>query len=136
MQALSDDTLDAIVEHATHMPALGGMVELRALGGAMARVPRDATAFGHRDKRFLVNIIGAAHDIVDAPVQQVWSERLWQRLRAEVDGVYVNFLADEGVARVREAYPAATYQRLAHIKRQYDPTNLFRLNQNVTPSAA
>ena len=66
-------------------------------------------------------------------MHRAWVEGLWQAIRHEGSGVYVNFLGDEGAARVREAYPAATYARLAAIKRRYDPHNLFRFNQNFPP---
>jgi hypothetical protein len=65
----------------------------------------------------------------------VWAETLWQHLEPRTSGVYVNFLADEGEARIRAAYPPATDARLAAIKRRYDPTNLFRLNQNIQPAS-
>ncbi|HEU5431882.1 MAG TPA: BBE domain-containing protein, partial [Thermomicrobiales bacterium] len=62
-----------------------------------------------------------------------WTGRLWQSIRHEGQGVYVNFLEREGPARLREAYPPATFARLAAIKRRYDPDNRFRFNQNVPP---
>jgi FAD/FMN-containing dehydrogenase len=67
-------------------------------------------------------------------VHRAWVEDLATALRRGDGGAYVNFLGDEGEARVREAYPGSTWDRLAAIKRRYDPTNLFRLNQNVQPS--
>ena len=70
----------------------------------------------------------------DAAVHEAWTAALWQTIRHEGCGVYVNFLEDEGADRVREAYPPATYARLAEIKRRYDPRNLFRFNQNVPPA--
>jgi len=63
-----------------------------------------------------------------------WAEELAGAIRQSDDGVYVNFLADEGEARIRAAYPGGTYERLAEIKRRYDPDNLFRLNQNIPPA--
>jgi FAD/FMN-containing dehydrogenase len=69
----------------------------------------------------------------DAAVHEAWTAALWRRIRHEGSGVYVNFLEVEGPDRVHEAYPPATYARLAEIKRRYDPGNLFRFNQNVPP---
>ena len=64
---------------------------------------------------------------------RAWTESLWQAIRHEGSGVYVNFLQEEGEARIREAYPPATFARLAAIKRRYDPGNVFRFNQNIAP---
>src|SRR5262249_10845468 len=102
--------------------------------GAMARVGSDASAFAHRDQRYFVAIIGLWLDAnEDAAVHTAWTQSLWQTLRPEGSGAYVNFLENEGADRIREAYPPATYARLAAIKRRYDPENLFRFNQNVPP---
>jgi FAD/FMN-containing dehydrogenase len=70
------------------------------------------------------------------PAHEKWVSDFAAALRSTDPGVYVNFLADEGEERVRAAYPGATWDRLAAIKDQYDPTNLFRLNQNIPPAAA
>ena len=67
-------------------------------------------------------------------LSEAWTSALWRTIRLEGCGVYVNFLEVEGPDRVREAYPPATYARLAAIKRRYDPRNLFRFNQNVPPT--
>ena len=113
------------------------IVQFRGLGGAMARVGADATAFAHRDRRYFVVIIGVWLDAAeDAAAHGAWTASLWQAIRREGAGVYVNFLEDEGADRVREAYPPATYARLADIKRRYDPGNLFRFNQNVPPPSS
>jgi FAD/FMN-containing dehydrogenase len=132
-QQLEDGLLEAVLEGVATAPAPGGVVQLRALGGAMARVPASATAFAHRDKAFMAVVIGATEDPADAPRQQEWTESVWRVVRPQADGVYVNFLGDEGPARIREAYGATTYDRLVAVKEQYDPTNLFRLNQNIRP---
>lgn len=130
LDELSDEVIGAILEHSQSRPAPMGMVQIRALGGAMARVPKDTTAFAHRDKSFLVAIINMG----DGSEVATWTEALWQRLRPYTAGVAVNFVGDEGDERVREAYPTPTYERLAEVKRRYDPTNLFRLNQNIQPA--
>ncbi|MBV9359625.1 MAG: BBE domain-containing protein, partial [Chloroflexi bacterium] len=134
LQALEDDTLEAILDHTARMPVPGGLVQLRALGGAMARVPVEATAFAHRDKPFMATVIGSVLEPADAGRQRGWMEELWYTLRPRSQGVYMNFLEDEGPERVREAYAPAAYARLVAIKRQYDPTNLFQLNQNIRPT--
>jgi FAD/FMN-containing dehydrogenase len=131
---LSDEMLEAIVEHGSRMPTPSGIIQLRGLGGAMARVPVEATAFAHRDKPYLVTVIGSAREPEGFGQQRAWTHELWKQLRPAMRGVYANFLEDEGDSRVHEAYPPATYAQLATIKRRYDPTNLFRLNQNIQPS--
>jgi FAD/FMN-containing dehydrogenase len=112
------------------------VAQIRVLGGAMARVPADATAFAHRSSRIMVNVAAFYDGPEDRTRRQAWVETLAADLRQTDDGVYVNFLADEGAGRVRAAYPGRTWDRLAEVKRRYDPTNLFRLNQNVPPAAA
>lgn len=100
----------------------------------MSRVAPDATAFAHRTQRYFVSIINVWLDAAeDAAVHNSWTESLWQSIRHEGSGVYVNFLENEGVDRVREAYPRTTFERLSKIKGAYDPENLFRFNQNVPP---
>jgi FAD/FMN-containing dehydrogenase len=107
--------------------------QLRVLGGAMARVPADATAFAHRSSRIMVNVAAFFDGPDDRIVREAWVERFADVLRQDDEGAYVNFLDAEGEERVRAAYPGATWDRLVAIKRRYDPTNLFRLNQNIPP---
>jgi FAD/FMN-containing dehydrogenase len=124
MERVPDDMLDAVIDAAGQLQPSGGLMELRALGGAMARVPADATAFSHRDKRYMTVVVGLSGS-------REWTEQLWGQVRPYAQGAYMNFLDDEGQQRVHEAYSPATYERLLAIKRQYDPTNLFRVNQNI-----
>lgn len=107
--------------------------ELRVLGGAMAQIPIEATAFAHRSRRVMVNVSAVYERPEDAAVHEAWVSDLAATLRPGKPGVYVNFLGDEGYERVREAYPEPTWDRLVEIKSRYDPTNLFRLNQNIPP---
>lgn len=72
--------------------------------------------------------------MAEAPIHAAWTQSFYEALRPRVVGVYSNFLEAEGETRIREAYPDLTYHRLADIKRRYDPTNLFRLNQNIRPA--
>jgi FAD/FMN-containing dehydrogenase len=133
---LSDEALDAALSAMQRASSPFSLIQFRGLGGAMARVANDATAFAHRQRRFFVAIIGLWLDPTqDAAVHEAWTAALWRRIRREGCGVYVNFLEVEGPDRVREAYPPATYARLAAIKRRYDPQNLFRFNQNVPPQS-
>jgi FAD/FMN-containing dehydrogenase len=131
---LSDASIDAALAAMVGASSPYSLFQLRGLGGAMARIDNDATAFAHRDRRYFVAIIGIWLDAdEDAAIHQAWTESLWQAIRHEGSGVYVNFLENEGAARIHEAYPGATYRRLAEIKRRYDSENLFRFNQNVPP---
>ncbi len=110
------------------------VAQLRVLGGAMARVPADATAFAHRGRRIMANVAAFYEGPEDRVVREAWVTDFAAALHQGDAGVYVNFLGDEGAARVREAYPDSTWERLVAIKRRYDPTNLFRLNQNIPPT--
>ena len=109
-------------------------VQLRVLGGAIERVPDDATAYAHRSSRIMAVVV-SFHGPDDLPRREQWVTSLVDRLRQGDDGAYVNFLMDQGPAGVRAAYPAATYERLATIKAAWDPTNLFRSNQNIAPAS-
>jgi FAD/FMN-containing dehydrogenase len=132
---LSDEALDAALLAMKQASSPFSLIQFRGLGGAMGRVANDATAFAHRERRFFVAIIGLWLDASEnAAVHEAWTAALWPTLHREGNGVYVNFLEVEGPDRVREAYPPATYARLADIKRRYDPGNLFRFNQNVPPA--
>jgi hypothetical protein len=82
----------------------------------------------------MVTIITPYEDVAEAPIHTAWTHAYYEALRPRATGVYSNFLEAEGEDRIREAYPEATYRRLAEVKRHYDPTNLFRLNQNIRPA--
>jgi FAD/FMN-containing dehydrogenase len=110
------------------------VAQLRALGGAMARVPAEATAFAHRSSPIMVNVAAFYDETEGSKARhQAWVDDFWRALNQGDDGAYVNFLADEGQERIRAAYPGPTWDRLVKIKRRYDPTNLFHLNQNIPP---
>jgi hypothetical protein len=110
------------------------VLQLRPLGGAAARVPDDATAYAHRQHRFMANVAAFYAGPDDRDEKLAWVDDTGRALDP-VPGAYVNFVADEGDARVHDIYPAATWDRLARIKRRYDPDNLFHRNQNVPPAA-
>ncbi len=120
-----------IVEHfSTPSPTMRA-VQLRALGGALARVSADATAYAHRDRPMLVNVAAFYQGEADRERRKAWVNELAHAVQPDETGAYVGFLGDDGPARIRAAYPGDTWSRLARIKSAYDPTNLFRLNQNV-----
>ena len=125
---------DTIVDHLNSTDAQMRVAQLRVLGGAMARVPVDATAFAHRRSKIMVNVAALYGSPDQASVYEPWVHRFVGALKQSDTGAYVNFLVDEGEARIRDAYPGKTWDRLRSIKRRYDPTNFFRLNQNIPPA--
>ena len=110
------------------------VAQLRVLGGAMARVPVDATAFAHRQNRILVNVAAFYNGDEERPRRQQWIDAFAAALNQGTPGAYSAFINDEGPERVSAAYPTATFARLAAVKRQYDPGNLFRRNHNIPPA--
>ncbi len=128
-EARAARALDRLAEAASPMR----VVQLRPLGGAMARVPAEATAYAHRDQRLMAYVLSIPAALEDRPDEAAWVDGLARDLEL-AGGAYVNFLGDEGDGGVRRAYPGATWDRLAAVKRRYDPDNLFRHVQNVPPA--
>jgi FAD/FMN-containing dehydrogenase len=138
-RSLFIDTVDSgvaekIVEHLRASTAPLAVAQIRVLGGAMARVSADATAFTHRERGIIVALGAVYERAEETAMHEEWVGKFAAALRQGDGGVYVNFLGDEGKARIREAYPGATFERLAEIKGRYDSTNLFRINQNIPPA--
>jgi FAD/FMN-containing dehydrogenase len=129
------DVATTIMEHLGASDAAVRVAQLRVLGGAMARVPVEATAFAHRHSAIMVNLAAFYDGPADRAVRQAWVDRFAAALQQDDHGAYVNFVGDEGPARVRQAYPGPTWERLAAVKRRWDPTNLFHRNQNIPPAA-
>ena len=125
---------DTIVEQLNSTDAMMRVAQIRVLGGAMARVPVDATAFAHRKSRIMVNVAALYERADQAAAYEPWVNRFVAALQQGDNGAYVNFLVDEGEARIRAAYPGKTWDRLRAVKRRYDPTNLFKICQNIPPA--
>jgi FAD/FMN-containing dehydrogenase len=125
----------AIIDGIEASSAQTSVTQLRVLGGAVARVSPEATAFAHRRSRILVNVAAIYGRREERLRHEAWVAGLAAELHDGDTGAYPGFLGEEGQERVRAAYPGATWERLRAIKRRYDPTNLFRLNQNVPPAA-
>jgi FAD/FMN-containing dehydrogenase len=125
---------ELIVDRLEASEAVMRVAQLRVLGGAMGRVPVEATAFAHRGSRILVYLGAFYEGPVERAAREAWVTDFAAALQQEDSGAYVNFLGDEGEARIRAAYPGSTWGRLRAIKRRYDPTNLFHLNQNIPPA--
>jgi FAD/FMN-containing dehydrogenase len=122
---------ETIIKYLQTSDASVRVAQLRVLGGAMARVPAQATAFAHRASRIMVNLAAFYDGPADRAARQGWVAEFAAALQQGDTGAYVGFLGDEGQARVRQAYPRSTWDRLIQVKARYDPTNLFRLNQNI-----
>ena len=127
-------TAETICEYLSKSDASIRVAQLRALGGAVGRVPADATAYAHRSQPMLVTVAAFYTGPEDRRVRAAWVSDFAKSVQPKETGAYVGFLGDEGEARVHAAYPPPTRDRLARIKAAYDPTNLFRLNQNVGPA--
>jgi FAD/FMN-containing dehydrogenase len=133
LDELDERAAATIFERMQAPPSPMTAVQIRVLGGAMERVPADATAFAHRERRMMLTF-GAGYQDPDQPAShEAWVADSLASMRPSAHGVHVSFLGEEGTARVHDAYPDETYRRLAAIKRRYDPTNLFRVNQNIAP---
>jgi FAD/FMN-containing dehydrogenase len=133
---LSDEAIDTMLAFVQTAPSLRPMVFIEQLGGAVARVPGDATAFGHRDAAYDLVIAAIWTDDAEQPAHVDWARSFWEAMEPHAtESVYVNYLSDEGEERVRAAYGREHYARLAELKRTYDPTNVFRNNQNIPPDA-
>ena len=133
---LSDELLDTLVESVGSLPHPQSELFIAQMGGATNRVAPDATAYRHRDTEFIMNVHGRWEDASDDKRCIAWCRDLFQATtQYATGGVYVNFMTEEEEQRVEEAY-GDSYQRLVELKKEYDPNNLFRLNQNISPNGA
>ena len=132
--ALSPADAATILERLYQSTAMMKAVQLRVLGGALARVPNDATAFAHRDRRLFVNIAAMYMDPSEKDTHDAWVAGMADSLGKDDSGGYVGFLGEEDEETVRAAYPGPTWGRLRELKRRYDPANLFHLNHNIPPA--
>jgi hypothetical protein len=126
--------LEALDEPGRRSTGALAAVELRVLGGAVARVPVEATAFAHRRRKLLCSVVAAGFAEDDRDRYRRWVRSLAGRLQHLVKGAYVNFLDAADGGRLHETYPDGTYQRLAEVKRRYGPSNRFRRNLNIRPA--
>jgi FAD/FMN-containing dehydrogenase len=130
---LTDDVIDVMVDHGRRIVSPITSVAFFQMGGAVARVGESETAFNGRDAGFTFNINGNSVTAEGFEAEREWARAFWSALQPYHTSVYVNFLMDEGRERIRQAYGAEKYERLRALKRTYDPTNFFRLNQNIPP---
>jgi hypothetical protein len=131
---LTDEIIDLALGHAERIRSDRSSVVIWQLGGAIARVGDDETAFPGRQSGHTFNISGVTGSADGFDEERAWARSLSDALVPHQSSVYVNFLMDEGTDRVRETYGAARFDRLQALKRTYDPDNVFRLNQNIPPA--
>ncbi len=133
---LTDDVIAVICEHLDTISSPLSSVPIFSFGGAMARVPEDATAFAHRDAAHDINIVGSwlPEQAGDADRHRAWVRGFAGALAPHSRGVYVNFTSDDASARIEQAYSAAQLDRLGRLKAAYDPTNFFSRNTNIAPT--
>jgi FAD/FMN-containing dehydrogenase len=137
LSSLSDDVMDVLIAHMAKVPSPLTAVLVEQMGGAVARVGANDTAFNHRDAKYNLAIISRWIDTSDADRQIAWTRALHDAIRPfTTGGTYVNYLGvGESAERVREAYGAEKHDRLVALKNRFDPTNFFRQNQNIQPTA-
>jgi len=133
---LSDGLIDVLLDAVKKLPSPQCEVFVAHLGGAVNRVPKDATAYPHRDVNFVVNVHTRWSDPAEDKPCIAWARAVYDAAAPlATGGVYVNFMPEDEAQRVRSGAYGANYERLAQVKAKYDPRNLFRLNHNVAPAA-
>jgi FAD/FMN-containing dehydrogenase len=126
---------EMIVEQVNASTAAMAVTQIRVLGGAISRIPDEASAYAHRQRPIMVNVASMFLQSDEAETHEAWVDGLATAL-GDNGEAYVNFIGDEGQPRVRQAYPGQTWERLREVKHRYDPANLFRLNQNIPPAGS
>jgi FAD/FMN-containing dehydrogenase len=133
LKDLEDGCIDTILEQIQRAPTPSCEVLLTQMGGAPSRVPASATAYAFRTPKYIMNVHTRWADASDDARCLTWARDIWEAAKPFANGVYVNFISDEGEARVRDAYPKDVWERLVKLKTRYDPENFFRMNQNIRP---
>ena len=134
VDSIDRSVAEMILDRLSNSTAMMKVAQLRVLGGAMARIPVDATAFAHRTSKIMVNLAALYQQPEEKAIHDAWVSDFAAALEQSDHGAYVNFLGDEGMDRIRAAYPGPTWDRLVAVKTRYDPANLFHLNQNIPPA--
>jgi len=135
LRELSDNAIDRLVESFSEVASPYSSVLIEQLGGAVSRVSKDETAFNHRGSPYDLVIMAMWSDPAESEKHIRWADEFWRAMQPfSSGGVYVNYLGNEDKARVKAAY-GTNYERLVSLKNKYDPTNLFRFNQNIKPTA-
>jgi FAD/FMN-containing dehydrogenase len=130
---LRDEALDTMIQFANRLPSPQCEIFIALIAGAANRVPGDAMAYGHRDAKFVLNVHGRWDDAAQDKTCIAWAREFFKASAPYASaGAYVNFMTEDETDRVAAAY-GANYARLVQTKRQYDPENVFHLNQNIKP---
>jgi FAD/FMN-containing dehydrogenase len=131
---LTDDAIDAHVEHGAKVPAMTSTVHVYPINGACHRVESDATAFAYRDASFATVIVGGWPDAADDEQNSAWVRDYYDAIAPHSEeGGYINFMSGDDQDRIRANY-RGNYDRLQQVKRRHDPDNVFRHNQNIAPA--
>lgn len=135
VKELSDEAIEAHALHGAQVPTYQSGMHLYPINGAAHRIGKDETAFSYRDAHWVANIVAISPHPADMPQHITWVREYWEALRPYCEaGTYINFLGDEGEERIKATY-RDNYDRLVALKNKFDPTNLFRMNQNIKPTA-
>ena len=134
LRTVGDASLRVLADSFATLPNALTEMHLQHLGGAVGRVPADATAFALRDQEFIVNVVARTQTAEGFADVVEWARGVTSALGPDA-ATYVNFTGEANAALVQASYPPDTYRRLVELKNEYDPTNLFRLNQNIAPTA-
>lgn len=135
VKEISDEAIAAHVEHGSNLPSMFSTMHMYPIDGAASRVGNDETAWAYRDARWAEVIVGVDPDPANADAMRDWTVGYWEATHPySMGGAYVNFMMDEGQERVQATY-LGNYERLAKVKRAYDPDNVFHVNQNIVPAA-
>jgi hypothetical protein len=130
---LTDEVIDITVDHAMRIKSPHTAFPIFHLGGAVARVGEEETAFNSRAAGHTFNCTAVTESAEGFDEEREWARSFWSALEPYQTSVYVNFLMEEGEERIRQAYGARKYERLRALKRRWDPGNFFRMNQNIRP---
>jgi len=130
---VDESVAETILNHLSKATGMMSVTQLRALGGAMARVPEDATAYAHRKSKIMANLAVLYEDINEKSVHEKWVDEFQNAITQSDKGSYVNFINTVGEVELKSAYPSVTLEKLRQVKSKYDPENLFNMNQNIKP---
>jgi FAD/FMN-containing dehydrogenase len=134
VRELSDEAIALNVKHGSQLPTMQSTMHMYPIDGAASRVKNSQTPWAYRDAKWAQVIVGVDPDPKKKDVISAWAKEYWTALHPySAGGAYVNFMMEEGEDRVRATY-GKNYARLAKIKKRYDPSNLFRVNQNIKPN--
>ena len=134
VRTLPDEAIALHLKHAAKLPSMESTMHLYPVNGAAGRVKNGATPWSYRDATWAAVIVGVDPDPANKEEISTWAKEYWSALHPySAGGAYINFMMEEGEDRIRATY-GKNYDRLAKIKKRYDPANLFRVNQNIKPA--